>query len=67
VTLHRGAVGMITEPEHAEKIVAGGSADAVLLARAMLRDPHWALRAAHVLGADDVTWPVQYRRAASWH
>jgi hypothetical protein len=33
----------------------------------MLRDPHWALRAAHVLGADDVTWPVQYRRAASWH
>lgn len=62
-----GAVGMITEPEHADKIVANGSADAVLLARAMLRDPHWALRAAHVLGADDVTWPVQYRRAASWH
>lgn len=60
------AVGMITEPEHAEKIVSGGSADAVFLARALLRDPHWALRAAHVLGAE-VTWPVQYQRASSWH
>ena len=61
-----GAVGMITDPEHAEKVVAGGSADAVLLARAMLRDPHWALRAADVLGAE-ATWPVQYRRASTWH
>ena len=41
-----GAVGMITEPEQAEGIIASGEADAVLLARAMLRDPYWPLRAA---------------------
>jgi 2,4-dienoyl-CoA reductase-like NADH-dependent reductase (Old Yellow Enzyme family) len=38
----------------------------VLLARALLRDPHWALRAAHELGVADgqgVTWPAQYQRA----
>lgn len=57
-----GAVGMITEPEQAEQIVAAGEADAVFLARAMLRDPYWALRAARALGAE-APWPVQYRRA----
>ena len=61
-----GAVGMITEPEHAETVVAEGSADVVLLARAFLRDPHWPLRAAKVLGAD-VPWADQYARAKSWH
>jgi 2,4-dienoyl-CoA reductase-like NADH-dependent reductase (Old Yellow Enzyme family) len=62
-----GAVGLITEPEQAERVVAEGSADAVLLARAMLRDPHWALRAAHDLGVpvgEGITWPKQYLRAA---
>jgi 2,4-dienoyl-CoA reductase-like NADH-dependent reductase (Old Yellow Enzyme family) len=62
-----GAVGLITEPEQADRVVAEGSADAVLLARAMLRDPHWALRAAHDLGVpvgDGITWPRQYLRAA---
>ena len=58
-----GAVGLITEPKQAEEIVADGSADVVLLARALLRDPHWALRAAHDLGAD-ADWPKQYLRAA---
>jgi 2,4-dienoyl-CoA reductase-like NADH-dependent reductase (Old Yellow Enzyme family) len=57
-----GAVGLITEPEQAEKVIASGDADAVLLARALLRDPHWALRAAHELGAE-VRWPPQYLRA----
>jgi 2,4-dienoyl-CoA reductase-like NADH-dependent reductase (Old Yellow Enzyme family) len=58
------AVGMITEPKQAEEILADGSADAVLLARAVLRDPHWPLRAAHELGEDDaVLWPRQYERA----
>ena len=61
-----GAVGMITEAAQAERVLAEGSADAVLLARAMLRDPHWALRAAHELGAD-VPWADQYARAKSWH
>ncbi len=58
-----GAVGMITAPEQAEEIVASGSADAVLLARELLRDPHWPLHAADRLRAGSV-WPVQYERAA---
>lgn len=57
-----GAVGLITEPAQAEEIVASGAADVVLLARAMLREPRWALRAAAELGAE-VTWPPQYLRA----
>lgn len=35
------AVGQITEPEQAEAIIASGQADAVALARAMLRDSRW--------------------------
>jgi 2,4-dienoyl-CoA reductase-like NADH-dependent reductase (Old Yellow Enzyme family) len=61
-----GSVGMITDPEQAEEIVASGSADAVFLARALLRDPHWPLRAANVLDGE-VRWPDQYARAKSWH
>jgi 2,4-dienoyl-CoA reductase-like NADH-dependent reductase (Old Yellow Enzyme family) len=57
-----GAVGWITEPEQANAIVRDGSADAVLMARAFLRDPYWPLHAAKALGAD-VEWPVQYERA----
>jgi 2,4-dienoyl-CoA reductase-like NADH-dependent reductase (Old Yellow Enzyme family) len=57
-----GGVGLITEPEQAEQIIASGQADAVFLARAMLRDPYWALHAAKVLGAE-VTYPPQYGRA----
>ena len=57
-----GAVGFITEPAQAEQIVATGQADAVLLARQMLRDPYWPLHAAKVLQAD-VPWPNQYLRA----
>jgi 2,4-dienoyl-CoA reductase-like NADH-dependent reductase (Old Yellow Enzyme family) len=57
-----GAVGMITDPAQAEAIVADGKADIVLLAREMLRDPHWPFRAARTLGAE-VRWPPQYVRA----
>jgi 2,4-dienoyl-CoA reductase-like NADH-dependent reductase (Old Yellow Enzyme family) len=53
---------MITDPKQAEDILADGSADAVLLARELLRDPHWPLRAAAELG-DDGAWPDQYVRA----
>jgi 2,4-dienoyl-CoA reductase-like NADH-dependent reductase (Old Yellow Enzyme family) len=56
------AVGLITEPEQAEGILRDGDADAVLLARAVLRDPNWPLRAAHVLNAE-IEWPKQYERA----
>jgi 2,4-dienoyl-CoA reductase-like NADH-dependent reductase (Old Yellow Enzyme family) len=61
-----GAVGMITEAKQAEEVLASGSADVVLLARALLRDPHWALCAAHELGVpvgEGVEWPPQYLRA----
>jgi len=57
-----GAVGMITKPDQAEEIVTGGRADAVLIARGMLRDPYWPLHAAKALGVSSV-WPKQYGRA----
>ena len=57
-----GAVGIITEPEQAERILANGEADAIFLARELLRDPYWPLRAARELGVD-VAWPNQYARA----
>lgn len=60
-----GAVGLITTPEQANDIIQAGQADVVLLAREMLRDPHFPLRAAHVLG-HEIKWPVQYERA-KWH
>jgi 2,4-dienoyl-CoA reductase-like NADH-dependent reductase (Old Yellow Enzyme family) len=57
-----GAVGLITQPDQAERIVASGQADAVLLAREMLRDPYWPQRAARALGVEG-PWPSQYGRA----
>lgn len=59
-----GAVGMISEAKQAEQIIASGEADAVFLARALLRDPYWPLHAAKELGAD-APWPVQYARAVN--
>ena len=56
------AVGLITEPEQAEAIVAEGEADAVALARAMLYDPRWPWHAAARLGAQ-VEAPHQYWRS----
>ncbi|MGI5153428.1 NADH:flavin oxidoreductase/NADH oxidase [Plantactinospora sp. CA-294935] len=57
-----GAVGLISEPEHAEAIVATGDADLVLLGRELLREPYWPRRAADRLGAA-VHTPEQYLRA----
>ncbi len=56
------AVGLITAAEQAEQVLADGAADAIFAGREWLRDPHFALRAAHELGAD-VAWPPQYERA----
>jgi 2,4-dienoyl-CoA reductase (NADPH2) len=53
------AVGLITKPGQAEDIVASGSADLVLLAREMLREPYWAIKAQMELGGEPA-WPVQY-------
>ena len=58
-----GAVGLITDARQAEQVLAEGSADAVLLARALLREPHWPLLAAAELGVEVDYWPPQYQRA----
>lgn len=58
-----GAVGMITDSAQADHIIRSGQADVTILAREMLRDPYWPLRAARELG-QPTAWPVQYLRAA---
>jgi len=57
------AVGRITEARQAADIVESGQADAVMLGREMMRDPHFALHAAHELGVELDYWPPQYLRA----
>lgn len=61
--LATGAVGLINAPDLAEAIVANGDADLVLLGRGLLADPHWPLKAAQALKAQNVSWPVQYERS----
>jgi 2,4-dienoyl-CoA reductase-like NADH-dependent reductase (Old Yellow Enzyme family) len=58
-----GAVGMITGAVQADHIIRTGQADIVLLAREMLRDPYFPLRAGREL-RQPISWPVQYLRAA---
>jgi 2,4-dienoyl-CoA reductase-like NADH-dependent reductase (Old Yellow Enzyme family) len=62
VGIATGGVGFITSPAQAEQIISTGQADAVSLARQMLRDPYWPLRAAKELGVE-IPWPDQYLRA----
>lgn len=57
-----GAVGLIDQPTLAAEIVANGRADIVLLARAVLADPGWPLRAARRLGVTPEL-PKPYGRA----
>jgi 2,4-dienoyl-CoA reductase-like NADH-dependent reductase (Old Yellow Enzyme family) len=63
------AVGLITAPEQAEQVLVDGSADAVMLARAVLRDPSWPQHAAYALNHDEAEapdalyWAPQYERA----
>ncbi|MER5217062.1 NADH:flavin oxidoreductase/NADH oxidase [Streptomyces sp. NPDC002838] len=61
-TLPVAAVGLITEVEQAEKILANDEADAVLLGRELLRNPSWARLAARELGGE-VQVPDQYHRS----
>jgi 2,4-dienoyl-CoA reductase-like NADH-dependent reductase (Old Yellow Enzyme family) len=56
------SVGLITTATQADTIIRSGQADMVLLARELLRDPHFPIRAASELKAD-VPWPKQYERA----
>ena len=61
VGIATGAVGLITEPEQAERILETEKADAILMARQFLRDPYWPLHAAAALGVK-LPWPNQYKR-----
>jgi len=62
VTMPVIAVGLITEPEQAEAIVANGDADAVAIARGALYNPRWPWHAAAALGAS-IAVPPQYERS----
>lgn len=55
-------VGLITDATQAETILANGDVDMVMMARELLRNPYFPLRAAAELD-EDVAWPVQYERA----
>lgn len=60
------AVGLITRPKQADRIVRKNQADAVEIGRAALREPYWPLRAAYKLGMDreDIHYPEPYARGA---
>lgn len=58
-----GAVGLVLDAQQAERLIAEGQADMVLLGRAMLRDPYFPQHAARELGEEALPVPVQYERA----
>jgi 2,4-dienoyl-CoA reductase-like NADH-dependent reductase (Old Yellow Enzyme family) len=58
-----GTVGMITDSGQADTVIRTQQADLVFLAREMLRDPYWPMRAARDL-KQSIAWPAQYARAA---
>ncbi|MDJ0334606.1 NADH:flavin oxidoreductase/NADH oxidase [Salinibacterium sp. G-O1] len=57
------AVGLITEARQANDIIESGRADVVMMGREMMRDPHFAWRAAAELGVELDYYPAQYERA----
>jgi 2,4-dienoyl-CoA reductase-like NADH-dependent reductase (Old Yellow Enzyme family) len=59
-----GAVGLITEPKMADEIITKGCADLVFLARELLREPYWALKAQQDLHVEPA-WPIQYGYAVA--
>jgi 2,4-dienoyl-CoA reductase-like NADH-dependent reductase (Old Yellow Enzyme family) len=54
-----GAVGLITEPGEACDIITGGDANLVFIARELLREPYWAIKAQQALG-EEPSWPTPY-------
>ncbi|RPI99909.1 MAG: NADH:flavin oxidoreductase/NADH oxidase [Deltaproteobacteria bacterium] len=62
VGIATATVGLIMQPLQAEHVLVTGQADAVMIARELLRDPYWPLHAAQMLHVD-LEWPPQYRRA----
>jgi 2,4-dienoyl-CoA reductase-like NADH-dependent reductase (Old Yellow Enzyme family) len=54
-----GAVGLITDAHQADELITSGAADLVLLAREMLREPYWAIKAQQALNQEP-SWPLPY-------
>ena len=56
------AVGLIVEPEQAERILAEGKADLIAIGREALLNPNWPLHARLALDSDTSYsfWPPQY-------
>lgn len=54
-----GAVGLITEAEQANTIIASGYADLIFFARELLRNPYFALQAENACNQTP-HWPLQY-------
>ena len=61
VGISTSAVGLITTGPQAEAILKAGEADAIMVARAALRNPRWALMAAEELN-EVIDWPRQIDR-----
>jgi 2,4-dienoyl-CoA reductase-like NADH-dependent reductase (Old Yellow Enzyme family) len=59
------AVGIITEPEQAEQIIASGEADCTVHARSFLVDPRWGWNAARALGVETPPLPLPAARGGS--
>lgn len=57
------AVGLITTAVQADEIVTSGRADAVMMGRKLMRDPHYPRLAAMELDVDSPAWPAAYRRS----
>jgi 2,4-dienoyl-CoA reductase-like NADH-dependent reductase (Old Yellow Enzyme family) len=61
------AVGLITEAQQAEEVIASGQADFVAMARAILYDPRWGWHAAARLGASVAAAPSYWRAPPREH
>jgi 2,4-dienoyl-CoA reductase-like NADH-dependent reductase (Old Yellow Enzyme family) len=59
VGIRTGAVGLISDPQYADDIITSGQANLVFLARELLREPYWVIKAQHALEEEPV-WPIQY-------
>lgn len=56
-------VGLVIDPQQAERHLAQGQADLVAIGREALFNPNWALHAEIALGANQAyaSWPLQHR------
>ena len=55
------AVGILEDPNHAEKVIIEGDAELVAVGRGMLKDPYWALHAEQTI-TGKTTPPTPYKR-----